>query len=225
VFPNSVATNGVYPVTGVPAADRFTIAVGVSASRTESGGLLLPLAPAPVVRSGTVKIQYSTWQMGYTDSGFNSTLNQTPLNAPTVFNFFFPDYRFQGILASAGLTTPEFQITSDTSAVMQMNFISGGIFNGNTNGLHSFSGGGGAIMLDLGPWMTPAYTSDAGIPSLVEALNSRLCAGQLSPAVKTIIINYARLFPFTTPTNAQMRDRVRAVAHLIVSSPEFTIQR
>jgi hypothetical protein len=168
--------------------------------------------------------------MGYTDGGFSSSLSQTPLNSPTVFNYFFPDYKYQGVLAAAGLTTPEFQLTSDTSVVLQMNFLWGGIFNNsaNTNGLSSFNGGSGGIMLDLGPWMTPALTSDAGIPGLVDGLSTVLCAGQLSPAAKTVIVNYVAntsRFPYTTPTHTQMRDRVRAVVHLIVSSPEFLIQK
>ena len=103
------------------------------------------------VRSGTVTLNYCNWDMSYTDSGFSSSLGQTPLNSPTVFNFFFPDYKYQGLLAAAGLTTPEFQLTSDTSVVLQMNFIQSGIFNnGNTNGLTSFSGGSGAVTLDIG---------------------------------------------------------------------------
>jgi len=84
------------------------------------------------------------------------------------------------------------------------------------------------VSLDLGPWMTPALTSDAGIPSLVDSLNSALCAGQLSPAAKTLIVNYVAntsRFPYTTPTFPQMRDRVRAVVHLIALSPDFAIQR
>src|SRR2546426_490667 len=98
-----------------------------------------------------------------TDTGSSSSLSQTPLNSPTVFNFFFPDYRFPGVLASAGLTTPEFQLTSDTSAALQMNFLESGLLvNGsNTNGLTSFNKRNGAIVLDVGPWMTTAYAGDA----------------------------------------------------------------
>jgi hypothetical protein len=168
--------------------------------------------------------------MEYTDDGSSSSsLFQTPLNSPTVFNFFFPDYKFPGILASSGLTTPEFQITSDTSVVLQMNFFSTSMFNNgnNTNGLSSFAGGSGAIALDLGPWMTPAYTADSGIPALVDALSSLLCAGQVSQGTKQIIVTYVAdpRFSYTTPTASQMRDRVRAVAHLLITSSEFAIQR
>jgi hypothetical protein len=94
--------------------------------------------------------------------------------------------------------------------------------------MSSFNNGSGAIVLDLGPWMTQGYTSNAGIPSLVDALNSLLCAGQLSSSARTIIINYVANntnFPYTTPTFSQMRDRVRAVVHLLIASPDYTIQR
>jgi hypothetical protein len=184
-----------------------------------------------LVRYGNAAVQWSTWHMNATDGGSQSSLLQSPLNSPTVFNFFFPDYKFPGPLASAGLTTPEFQLTSDTTAAQQMNFLEGAILNNaaNTNGLSSFIGGNGAITLDLGPWMTPGYTSNAGISGLVDALNSLLCAGQLSPGAKSAIVTYvanSANFPFSTPpTNTQMRDRVRAVLHLLVTSPDFTIQR
>ena len=112
--------------------------------------------PPPLNRYGNVTIQWSTWNLGDTDSGSTFNLSQSPLSSPTVFNFFFPNYQFPGALASAGLTTPEFQLTSDTSVALQMNFLEGGILaNGNnTNGLSSFNNGGGAIVLDLGPWIS-----------------------------------------------------------------------
>lgn len=76
--------------------------------------------------------------------------------------------------------------------------------------------------------MTPALTSDAGIPGLIDALNTQLCGGELSPAAKTLFVNFitSRL-PYTTPTptSSQMRDRVRAAVHFITTSPEFNIQR
>ena len=74
--------------------------------------------------------------------------------------------------------------------------------------------------------MTQGYTANAGIPGLVDALNSLLCAGELTAAAKTQIVNYATTLGYSTPpTFTQMRDRVRAVVHLIINSPDFTIQR
>jgi len=78
--------------------------------------------------------------------------------------------------------------------------------------------------------MTTNYTSGANLPLLVDNLNTLLLAGQLSAAAKTNIINYVTNtanFSYTTPvpTATQMRDRVRAVVHLMVCSPDFTIQK
>jgi hypothetical protein len=76
--------------------------------------------------------------------------------------------------------------------------------------------------------MTLANTYSLGIPALVDSLNSLLCGGQLSGSAKNNIVNYVANntnFPYTTPTYAQMRDRVRAVVHLIINSPDFTIQK
>ena len=42
---------------------------------------------------------------------------QTPLRAPTVFNFFEPGYALPGEIAQAGLVSPEFQIATETTVV------------------------------------------------------------------------------------------------------------
>jgi hypothetical protein len=77
--------------------------------------------------------------------------------------------------------------------------------------------------------MTSAYTSNAGIPSLVDALSTLLTGGQLDASAKNAIVAYVANttnFPYgTPPTDSQMRDRVRAVAHLISVSPDFIIQK
>ncbi|HEV2210040.1 MAG TPA: DUF1800 family protein [Verrucomicrobiae bacterium] len=223
--------SGLYQVATVPDATHFTIVVTNSANKAQNGQTIYPLAPPALARSGNVSLRFGTWSVGTTDTGSSAALDQTPLNSPTVFNFFYPDFQFPGVLASAGLTTPEFQLTSDTSVAWQMNFLEGGLLNntGNTNGISSFVGGNGAVVLDLGPWMTPAYTADAGIPSLVNAFNSLLTGGNLSTTAKNVIVAFVANttnFPLSSPpTYSQMRDRVRAVAHLIAVSPDFTIQR
>jgi hypothetical protein len=219
--------DGQYQVLTVPNATHFTTLVPTAGNGTQNSATVFPLVAAPLLRSGDVLVRWGTWILNATDTGSSSSLGQTPLNSPTVFNFFFPNYKFPGPLTTAGLTTPEFQLTSDTTVAWQMNFLEGGLLNNgnNTNGISSFNNGGGAVALDLGPWMTPANTSNAGIPGLVDSLNSLLCGGQLNASAKTQIVNYATTLAYTTPTNTQMRDRVRAVVHLILTSPDFTIQK
>jgi len=225
-FPTLVPPDGQYQVATIPDASHFTINLTTSSNQTQSSFSIYPLNTPVLTRSGNVSAQYSTWNMGYTDSGSTYNLSQTPLRAPTVFNFFYPNYQFPGALASAGMTTPEFQLTSDTGVALQMNFLEAGILNngGNTNGLSSFTVGNGAIVLDIGPWMGTNFTADTNVPSLVDSLNTALLAGELSNAAKTNIVNYVtNNFPNSLST--WQRDRVRAVVHQIVNSPDFTIQR
>jgi hypothetical protein len=222
--------DGQYTVASVPDATHFTAVLPSVGNQTQNGAVIYPLAAPPITRSGTVTLSWGSYNVGATDTGGTFSLAQTPLNSPTVFNFFFPDYKFPGNLTTAGLTTPEFQLTSDTTTMFQMNFMEGGIFgssNNQTNGLSSFNNNGGQIFIDLRPYMTAAFTSNTGIPTLVDTFNSLLCGGQLSSTARSQIIAYVANttnFPYT-PTPSQMRDRVRAVLHLILCSPDFVIQR
>jgi hypothetical protein len=126
------------------------------------------------------------------------------------------------------LTTPEFQLTSDTGVALQMNFVTSGILDGsgNTNGLSSYIAGSNAINLDLSPWMDARYTADANVPALVDSLNMLLLAGQLSPAAKAAIVDYVvNNFPSDPNSDPTWQlDRVAAVVQQIINSPDFLIQ-
>ncbi|HEV2455019.1 MAG TPA: DUF1800 family protein, partial [Verrucomicrobiae bacterium] len=230
-FTSGSAVSGVYVVASVSDATHFTVTTTTSKNQNQNSLSVYSLQAPVLARSGTVLIQQSTWNMSYTDTGSTASLSQSPLRSPTVFNYFYPGYEFPGALASAGLTTPEFQLTTATGVALQMNFLEGGILNntGNTNGLSSFTSGNGSIVLNIAPWMTTNYTSNAGIPSLVSALNTYLAAGEVSAMTQSNIINYVANttnFAYSTPpTQTQIRDRVRAVIHLITSSPDYVIQK
>jgi hypothetical protein len=225
--------DGVYQVATVSDATHFNIVVPNIANNTLNGANLFPLVPPPVPRSGNIVVKWGTWNINATDTGSSRSLAQAPLNSPTVFNFFFPDYKFPGVLTTAGLSTPEFQLTSDTTVAFQMNYLQGGIIQSgntlnNTNGLMSYDNNGGAIVVDLFPYMSRSYTDSANLPALVDALNSLLCGGQLAVGAKNQIVSYVSNttnFPYTTPTISQIRDRVRGVVHLIITSPDYTVQR
>ena len=208
-------------------------------SGSQNGVTIWPLVPPPTGRTGTVKVNQST----FVCNGTNGTLSQTPFNAPTVFNYFFPDYKYPGTLANNNIDSPEFQLSTDTDIVNLTNsltnmFIGTGGGNGNLNGLSSYNNGGGAIVFDigntnpaLGPvYMTPAKTSNAGIPGLIDELANILVGGPLAAgtktAIQTLVANTTN-FPYTlpTPTNLQMRDRCRAIIHQITVSAEYAVQK
>jgi len=222
------AQDGIYTVDSVGGPNLFrvlTTTAITNGSQGSSSAVVYPQAMDTGTRNGTATLGYSTWNIGYTQND----LNQTPLNSATVFNFFYPDYQYPGEMAQAGMTTPEFQITNDSATMTLTNAITGSVLSaGNTYGFTSFKSGGGALTADLGPYMTPAQTSDAGIPALVDTLGVLLTGGNLSAAAETTISNYVKAnlaYTTPTPTAAQMRDRVRGIVHLIITSAEYAIQR
>jgi hypothetical protein len=226
-FTSGTATDGVYTVSAVVDPRTFFVETTNQANQTESSQIIYPLVPPPLVRSGTVTLDYHTWEMSDTDN----ELAQTPLKSPSVFNFFLPDFKHPGLLASAGLTTPEFQLSSDTAVARQNNFLAGGFINSqstNTSGLSSFKSGSEAITLDLSAWMSTNFASSNGIPILVDALSERLMGAPLHSNARTFIVNYCTTgitYNATNPSASQIRDRVRGVVHHVIVSPDFTIQR
>lgn len=225
------AAHGVYTVTSIAGPNSFRVSPPVAITNGSQGGssvYVFPLKGSHWNRTGTVSVELSTWGIGSTPTN----LNQTPLNPATVFNFFYPDYQYPGPMATAGMTTPEFQLTNDSNTMNLTNLITQGTSTnstGNPNGYISFFSVN-AITLDMSPYMTPAQTSNAGVPTLVNTLATLLTGGNLSSPVRTTISNFVANttnFPYTTPTptSTQMRDRVRAIVHLITISAEYAIQK
>lgn len=222
------APSQLYTVVSAPLPNLFTVTTPSTVSngsQSTSGQAVYPLSIGQWSRSGDCAVQKGTWNMGYSQSD----LTQTPLDSTTVFNFFYPDYRYPGEMAKAGMTTPEFQLTNDSNTMNLTNTVAVGFLNGgNTNGFQSFRNGSGAIPMDISPYMTAGQTSNAGIPTLVDTLATRLIGGSLNTTARSAIVSYVANtsnFAYTTPTTTQMRDRVRAIIHLIVTSAEYAIQK
>ncbi|MDB6172106.1 MAG: hypothetical protein JWL59_1417 [Chthoniobacteraceae bacterium] len=229
--------DGLFPVVSI--VDRSSFTVTATTYTSSRSGTLIGASSTPVLnRTGTVSSAYSDWSVGNTDS----EIAQTPLRSPTVFNFFVPDYQFPGMLATAGLVTPEFQLTSDTTVMRHSNYLFGGIFSsssstsgGDTTGLNSFEDGDGSIALDFSPWMqngpgAKPWTNNENVSALIDQMNTLLMSGQMPAPMKSIIQAYisntANLaYNNITPSDANKRDRIRALVHLIVTSPDFAIQK
>jgi hypothetical protein len=240
----SPVTDAEYAVSAITDEDHFTTSrtpnptnggTYPNPSGSNNGITIYPLVAPPLGRSGSVVINQSTYNLGSTES----TISQSPLNSPTVFNYFFPDYKFPGTLANTGLDSPEFQLTTDTNVMNLTNSLTNMIIgtgggNGNLNGLSSFNNGSGTIVMNIEPYMTNLKTSEAGISGLIDELAILLIGAPLDPSPKTRILNFVNhkngsnvldYLPYTTPTNLQRRDRVRAVIHLIITSAAYAVQK
>jgi uncharacterized protein (DUF1800 family) len=145
-------------------------------------------------------------QMWYCDIT-DEWLAQSAMHAPSVFNFYMPNYIQPGQLAQAGLVAPEFQITTETTTMTVANWLRNGIYGGFKYG---------DIKLDLS-----GIQGLAGNPSaLVDQVALLLCAGNLNPQVRTIIINQVTAWNAGDPYG-----RAALAVHLVSVSPDAAVQK
>jgi uncharacterized protein (DUF1800 family) len=169
-----------------------------------------------------------SWKMGDT-SNPATQLGQSPLRAPSVFNFFRPGYVPPSTALSASLTpAPEFQLVNESSVGGYLNGMQGVIRNGifvNAPDLPQ-----SASNATNGYDITVSYAAELGLvldaTALVKRLNRLLCAGQMSVANQTLIVTALNTTALTaTSTDSAKRDRVAAAVLLVMASSEYLIQK
>ena len=157
-----------------------------------------------------------TWKLGNLSAA--NSLGQSPLQAPSVFNFFRPGYvPSNPALALTQSTAPEFQLVNETTAPSYLNYLDGILSRG-----ISISG--------LGFDIVPAYTTEltlVGNPSaLVDRLNRLLCAGQLSAATVSLIVTALGADRSTTAsTDTTKRNYIAKAILFVMASAEYLIQK
>ena len=135
---------------------------------------------------------------------------QAPLYAPSVFNFFAPTYTANGAISDNGLVSPEFQITTDTTVITSANRMRSVVYQQPSTSYPDL------IVLDLSAPTSLA----ANPPQLVDSLNNLLMGGGMSSNMRTIVVNAVSQIPA-----ANTLERAQTAVHLLVTSPEFVIQK
>ncbi|MEM0897516.1 MAG: DUF1800 family protein [Verrucomicrobiota bacterium] len=116
-----------------------------------------------LISSGTgtyQRLSATTMRVNAMDGGGTSALGQTPLKAPTVFNWFLPDYQPGGLIASFGLFAPEFQLTTESSAFQNINVFWASHWG--TQGFGATSVGGSDANSDAAGYTTLSGTTGTG---------------------------------------------------------------
>ena len=168
-------------------------------------------AREPVVRvTSLLRAFNATSPSGnYSVRNADANLDEEAMHSPTVFNFFSPDYSAPGAIATAGLKSPEFEITTDTTVISITNYLRTAIYTG-------LGPSTDRITLNLAAEQTRA-SDPAG---LVDHLNSLLMAGGMSSNTRTILINAVTQIPASNTL-----ERVRTAIYLVVNSPEFVVDK
>ncbi|HEU4458953.1 MAG TPA: DUF1800 domain-containing protein [Methylibium sp.] len=162
--------------------------------------------------------------IGVTDDPATS-LGQTPMRAPSVFNFYRPGYAPPNTtIATAGLVAPELQIAHEVSVAGYLNTMRNWV----------------PINTSAGRYVRQNYAAEQALAetpaALVDRVNLLLAAGQMSDATKTAITNAVASRAIPVPTtnstgtvtnqtaidNAR-NDRVYIAVFLTLASPDFLV--
>jgi len=144
-------------------------------------------------------------------------LGQQPMFAPSVFNFFSPNYRPIGEASQNGLAAPELQLATDYMLPATESYLMRKIYDsyvGNPNGIEDDE-----VAISL--------TRDTALATqpaqLIERYNTLFLSGQMSAPMKQVLLE--RLNGMPANTAAAKRERVQEALYLIVNSPEYLVQQ
>jgi uncharacterized protein (DUF1800 family) len=143
---------------------------------------------------------------------------QAVLRSPTVFNFYLPTYALPGEIANAGLVSPEFQITTDTYITRLSNELGGKVFwawRGNS-GLGTWD----PVQIDLARDLAIADQPAA----LLDRYNLLFMGGAMSAGMRaTLLAHLNDIAPGSW--EGWRRERVQDALWLILTSPEYVVER
>ncbi|MDO9003402.1 MAG: DUF1800 domain-containing protein [Aquabacterium sp.] len=154
-----------------------------------------------------------------------TTLGQSPLRAPSVFNFYRPGYvPPNSELTCQGMVAPEFQITDDATVIAYANFMQTVIGFGAQQVEPNYTANGwedrAATPAELVAWLNIALTGGSLLPENVALIVS---------AVESITQLDAAIHAVDSPTGSVFvtgrRARILIAVYLILCSPDFLVQR
>ncbi len=173
---------------------------------------------ANVLRAFDVTSTSGRNKIHYLDSA-DDALGQSPLLAPSVFNFFSPTYTRPGKLAQAGVVAPEFQITNEIQTIGTANFFYNLVKN------EGYGSGDTKVKLDLSS--AKGIANDAA--RLVDYFANLFSHGELSPTTRTQLLEAVNAMPIRGNNGAgstsERTARVRTALTLMLLSPDFVIQK
>jgi len=166
--------------------------------------------------------RYAGYNLAYgiNDTIYGNGVGQAPIKADSVFNFFKPGFVPAGEMASLGLLGPEFQINTDTLISNSTNAIFGFYGPGyDASDSPACSGYGPPGEVAISRASDMAYLGANGNAALIDRYNTLFMSGQMSPFMRQTLLTALNAVGGST------RQRVSTVLMLILSSPEYMIQK
>ena len=161
-------------------------------------------------RTFKVKSLQGTWKIGNPNYSAVNALGQSPLQAPSVFNFFRPGYVPPNTaLAGMQYTAPEFQLVNESTTASYINYLEDNLMNGMWVRAPELITSPENQTATDGPDIVPDYSAEMALAGNAKALFARLnmllCAGQLSDAtLNDMVMAFA-----SEPTTAASADNAK----------------
>ncbi|MDZ4375379.1 MAG: DUF1800 domain-containing protein [Phenylobacterium sp.] len=150
----------------------------------------------------------------------NTSLAQSPLNAPSVFNFFRPGYSPPNTrIGAQGLVAPEMQIVDEVTVA------------GYLNTMQTVIGNGTGRAVNGSPDVRSTYAAEialAGDPAaLADRMNLLLLNGAMSPGLRNRLLDSIASvnLPATGDRTTALTNRAKLAIYMTMASPEYLVQR
>ncbi len=146
---------------------------------------------------------------------------QAPMRSPSVFNFFSPDYRPPGEIAEAGMVAPEFQITNETYVNRTANIMLYSLFDG-------YSGAPDASAESMVLNFDQELSLAAYPQKLVSHLDLLFMSRQMSREMRSELVAVIELLGMDDLLEGSSQRgllRVLVAVYLVITSPEYVVQR
>ena len=152
----------------------------------------------------------------------DTLLAQAPLSAPSVFNFYRPNYRKPGEIRDRGLFSPEFQIVNDNTAIGMANRLHGALFNSDREAAVNRMLASPVTTLGRLPLDFRAEKALATRPAdLVNRLDLLMMSGSMPAEMRRILVDAVGRMPVSDGG----RQRVEDAVFLVASSAQYSVQR
>lgn len=165
--------------------------------------------------------QSGDWMIDSTSG--NTSLGQSALTAPSVFNFFRPGYvPPNSRLGAAGLVAPEFQIVDEVTVAGYLNTMQSVI----DVGIGRVPAGGSGRDVRSAYAAEVALADDPG--ALVDRMDLLLLNGRMSPVLRQRIVEAvsAITLPASGPARTTaLSNRSKLAIYMTMASPEYLVQR
>jgi len=158
-----------------------------------------------------------TWLI--TSTSANTSLGQSALTSPSVFNFYRPGYAPPNSrVGDAGLVAPEFQIVDEVTAAGYLNTLQTTV----DAGIGTASGGVRDVRATYATETALAANPDA----LVDRINLLLLNGRMSPVLRNRILEAVGAIAVPATGNATaLLNRTKLAIYMTMGSPEYLVQR